>query len=224
MWVKLIIASCMNLFKRFLGWGAFRAPDPKRISAREEWYRQHLGAYKGVFHPTDSTMPHIDVYAMPPREGRDFWTYITGGISDETQMQSDQNAPERTEILLYMQERSDWAAELLQMIALYPFRFGEGLDVFHTIDIGEPVLKESTLESVLMTPCDNEDEAFNSILLQGERVVFLTMIFITKTERAFAIEHSSQELYELLKKSIGLIHTDLSRKSVVDFRVNRDEG
>ena len=55
-------------------------------------------------------------------------------------------------------------------------------------------------------------------------VVFLTAIFITKGERAFAIERSSQKLYELLRESVGVIHANLYRKSVVGFTVNADEG
>ncbi len=52
------------------------------IEERERVYDEIFGPSKMVYHEVLPLVPHIDVYCRPPNGKRDFFTFVTGGMSD----------------------------------------------------------------------------------------------------------------------------------------------
>src|SRR5262245_19297927 len=77
------------------------------IKERERVYEQMFGPMDGVYDDTfPGLVPHIDVYVHPPGvAGRDFYTLVTGGMSD-LRMKLPPDAvdklPRRAEIIFYL--------------------------------------------------------------------------------------------------------------------------
>src|SRR5262245_32539318 len=71
----------MNPFKKLFSSRGADAP----LSHLENIYTHCLGEISSVFHETQDRGSHVDVYRFNPRNGRDFVTYITGGISRRAQ-------------------------------------------------------------------------------------------------------------------------------------------
>lgn len=74
---------------------------------------------------------------------------------------------------------------------------------------------QSSPESVLRVPCDRQLAVNPQWISGGQTTAPLTIILITKTERAFAIEHGSPNLYARLQRAVEIVHTDVNRPSVV---------
>jgi hypothetical protein len=89
----------MGIFDKLFGSRKPTAPtDPDRES-REQLYSEVFGPIASVFHETAQRGAHIDVYKFEPREGRQYFTYVTGGMStlDQPGMTGQQMA--RTELV-----------------------------------------------------------------------------------------------------------------------------
>jgi Suppressor of fused protein (SUFU) len=75
------------------------------IEKREAAYQQMFGKYALVYDDEfPGLVPHIDVYVYEPSVGRDFYTLVTGGMSDlPMNVPGDvPKAPRRTEIVFYL--------------------------------------------------------------------------------------------------------------------------
>ena len=61
------------------------------LEARERHYQKFFGPLtRHVVHSTDVKPVHIDIYQFEPIQGRSYWTLVTGGMSNERQLDPDQ--------------------------------------------------------------------------------------------------------------------------------------
>jgi hypothetical protein len=190
------------------------------LEAREQHYQRFFGAItEPVIHSTDIKPVHIDVYQFRPTEGRQFWTLITSGMSNERQIEPE-DCPEymspRAEILMYVPKPQGWMFFVLKGLAEMPFEVSTCLHWWHTVPNGMPMTATpSLLTSFFFVPPYFEADGFTDLQLDGDKVDFLWMIPITEAEREFAVKHGS----EALERKFGEINlsqvVDESRKSVV---------
>jgi len=52
------------------------------VELREKVYEELFGKSDTVFHEVIRLVPHVDVYKFQPTTARDFFTFVTGGMSD----------------------------------------------------------------------------------------------------------------------------------------------
>jgi len=104
---------------RLIKYGDGDAPKPEigfleestlaNTEDRERIYSELFGEADTVLHELLPLIPHIDVYRFPPSGKRDFFTFVTGGMSDLPM-----NAPpelgadyRRAELIFYSTENRD---------------------------------------------------------------------------------------------------------------------
>lgn len=197
-------------------------PEPFHsfLDIREAHYQRFFGPLtEKVMHSTDVKPVHVDIYQFAPTTERQFWTLITGGMSDIQQIGpedcAEHQAP-RAEILMYVPSPQGWMFNVLKALAEMPFDDDTYLHWWHTIPNGMPMTaKPSLLTSYFFMPPYFEDEQFGGLQLDGDAVDFLWMVPITEAEREFAVAHGSQALENRMRDA-NLAHVlDESRKSIV---------
>jgi hypothetical protein len=156
-------------------------------------------------HSTDDVIPHIDIYQFDARQDHDWWTLVTGGMSDNTQFVPDgypEYVSKRLEILMYVEEPKPWMFDVLKGLAEMPLEEKTFLHWWHTVPNGKPMTAEpSLLTNFFFLPPYFEEPKFDSLHLDGEKVDFLWMIPITEAEREYAIQNGGQALEELFEES-----------------------
>jgi len=190
------------------------------LEAREQHYQRFFGELTHkIMHSTDIQPVHIDIYQFEPTPERDFWTLITGGMSDERQISPedcDSDMAPRAEIIMYAAEPQNWMFSVMKGLAEMPFTDETYLHWWHTVPNGMPMTATpSLLTSFFFLPAYFENEEFNSLRLDGDGVDFLWMIPITEAERAFAIEQGSDALDGVLREKMHSHVIDESRESYV---------
>lgn len=153
------------------------------IMKREEVYCGLFGEMEHVWHERVPEDPHIDIYCFKPDHGdRDFFTLVSGGMSDR-RMNVPLGAPtelfpRRTEMIFYCSEpRTDYA-KLVNRVAHYPFEretwFGQG----HTMETGAvSLLEDPGMDSLLFIPTPViPDRSLQTVLQLGDDSVGLLWI------------------------------------------------
>ena len=166
----------------------------KNISDREDVYRKLFGDMQHVWHETKPGVPHIDIYCFKKgHAGRDFFTLVTGGMSDVEIDIPDSLPPElqrrRVELVFYCDLPETKYAELLQSLAHYPFKnrtwFGPG----HTMETDDVALLEDQDVNALLflpTPVIPDDSLPIRLQFEDEPVTLLWVVPITTEECALA--------------------------------------
>jgi hypothetical protein len=148
------------------------------------------------------------VLEMGPGPRTEAWTYVSVGAGC-----TEPKDGRRLEFVLCAREPSERFVELVTMVAYYHLS-GETLDVGHTFSIGQPWLRGSTLDCVLVSlpyPFGPELEVFD----RGEhhaRILWLTPI--TSAERAFG-KRAGAEALETRLEEAGIDILDPMRAGVV---------
>jgi hypothetical protein len=172
------------------------------IEQREAHYTRFLGPLdQKVMHSTDIKPVHVDIYTFAPTSERDFYTLITGGMSDVRQnIPDDWECAPRAEIMLYTKEPKGWMYNVLKGLAEMPSDDDTFLSYRHTIPNGQPMTAEpSLLTSFFMSPVFGERDGFTPLLLDEDAVDVLLLIPITEGERALAVDQGSDALLALFR-------------------------
>ena len=189
------------------------------LEARERHYKRFFGPLtQNVVHSTDVKPVHIDIYQFAPTSQRPYWTLITGGMSDERQIQPencDDYMSPRAEILMYVRGPQEWMFNVLKGLAEMPFEKGTCLHWWHTIPNGMPMTAKPSLLTSFFLPPYFEPPGFTEFTLDGDRVDFLWMIPITEAERQYAVKHGSQELEKRFEDAELSPVVDESRRSLL---------
>lgn len=119
------------------------------INIRESHYEKYFGPMSNsVMHSTDNKFPHIDIYQFPPNSERNYWTLITGGMSDCRQ-NFPKDKPEyisnRAEIIMYVSEPQGWMFNVLKGLAEMPSEDNTFLHWWHTVPNGMPMTATPSL-------------------------------------------------------------------------------
>jgi hypothetical protein len=187
---------------------------------REAHYQEHFGPLtEPVMRSRDGKVPTVDVYSFRPNDVRDYWTFITSGMSDVPQSLPE-GTPEifarRTELLMYATESAPWRLFALKLLAEYPFEQGTWIHAWHSVDVGAPLSPESSLSALFLLPPAMEDpQRFDRLEIAGERVNILWVVPITAAEQAFALERGPQALEEILFEADFDQLLDTGRDSLV---------
>ena len=174
------------------------------LEIRESHYERNFGPIsEPVMHSTDDAEPHIDIYQFRPTGERDYWTLITGGMSNSRQSLPP-GAPEkmapRAELMMYVREPKPWMFRVLKELAEYPFKEETFLHWWHTVPNSGPAAPEASLLSAvfLLPPYLEEFETFSGLEIDGDRVDMLWVVPITSAELAYAEEKGNSALDDLL--------------------------
>ncbi len=203
-----------------------RHPDKKRsmpgltefstlpyIEKREAAYEQMFGKYALVYDDEfPGLVPHIDVYVHEPSVGRDFYTLVTGGMSDLPMKLPDgapAGMPRRTEIVFYLpadQEPKREYVSFLRTSARFVYDYQTWLTWGHTIPNGDPpkpIFDGAPFVSVLfLFPLFKPDNQLaEQLVLDNDPVHFLWIVPLTAAEQRYKMEHGTEALQEAFNRA-----------------------
>src|SRR5438445_3910257 len=86
----------------------------KLVELREKVYEELFGKSDTVFHEMIPLVPHVDVYKFQPTTARDYFTFVTGGMSDLAMASPQELGAEvrRVELVFYASEDKQEYSEL----------------------------------------------------------------------------------------------------------------
>jgi hypothetical protein len=197
--------------------GSSNAPAEWRV-LREKHYRKWLGDAENilVWHEVLPTVPHVDIHVFPPSKalGRDYYTLITSGMSDERMMlpKGVDKQHARAEIIFYVandetkshQNAKPWYAQAISFYAHFPFDYKTWLAASHTLPNGNPpsrIVENSSLTTAFFLPAIFEGEEFSETLRLGsDRVNFLWLTFLSDKETELKLKYGYDKLVERCDK------------------------
>lgn len=161
------------------------------IGKREDALVSIFGPMKHVWHEKTEEDPHIDIYCFPPgHAGRDFFTLVTGGMSDRVMNVPPElppDYPRRIELVFYCAEPRTEYAEFVKRLAHYPFDENTWFGIGHTMETASiSLLGCSEISALLFIPSPIlPDESLPDILrIDGDPVTLMWVVPITKAECA----------------------------------------
>ncbi len=171
-----------------------------------------------VMHSTNVKPVHIDVYTFKPSSARPYYTLLTGGMSDLRQNipVKFSNLSPRAEIMTYAHEVKGWMQNVLKGLAEMPWDDNTFLHWYHSVPNGKPMTAEpSELTAFFFVPPYREDQNFNPMIVEGDKVDFLVMIPITQRELNFKREHGAKALIDVFDQNNFDYIINEARKSFV---------
>lgn len=191
--------------------------DAGWLRRRERFYARALGPPRepAVYHWEDDLDPHIDVYAHRGTPARSDEVLITGGMSDRAMPGSTAVPawPRRVELLVRMRRTEDWAAALLREIAAMPFRHELPLRAGAVIEGSREIRPGSLLRHAMLVSATAE-EGLDGFLVEGERVEFLAVVFLTEPEFHATFDRGPIEVFGRLRAA-GAVLLDPGRASAI---------
>lgn len=161
---------------------------------RSQMFEAVLGPSDMLFH-SPVGVPHIDVERYPPKDYREFWCYVTNGMSDFPQILPD-GSTFRSEISCCARSESAIWPELLRVLGTFPFRASTFLHLYHTIPFPKGVGDQRFTYVMTIPPFLLSDLAKCCFL--GEPLLVMSLIRITEAERNLAVKQSSSILVDML--------------------------
>lgn len=210
--------------------GAPEAPV-EWVAEREQFYGRFFGECQHVIHELLPLIPHIDIYVYPPQSKRDFYTLITGGMSD-CPMKTPQGVPvEGQRIELYMRvptletsaplsTQHSWEINGLRFLSRFPFEHNTWFGPMHTMPNGqpsEPIVPGSQLTTMLFMPAAFEAKDFTEGVTysDGTRASFLWIDFLTDAECEYKLKHGGNAIFDLFDKHKHPRVTNINRQSYI---------
>lgn len=181
-------------------------PLPSRRAEREAAYTRIFGPVEHVHHEVGPSAQHIDVYVFARSDGeRPFWTLATGGMSDRAQPTASDPVMQRLELVLHTRNATPALAELLRLMAHYPFETGNALEGWHTAPIGsiaEQVLGTARFPYLffLAAMLGADNDLVGAMEWNGSPLSPLMVMPITEPEFAFLQQHGSEALLAHFKE------------------------
>jgi hypothetical protein len=175
------------------------------VRRREDVYELLFGRYDTVYHSPADVHPRIDAYVHPPTTDRDFFTLVTGGMSD-TEMSAPPGAPRRAELVTYTDSKPRMQlAQKIVGLAAMPRDQDTWLGWGHSSDCG-PIAPSSKLEVLLLlTPPLEPDALLGSYLeIEAEPVDLFWAFPITAAERDYKAERGTAALMSLFTDGVQM--------------------
>jgi len=189
------------------------------VNARDKHYRKFIGNFSRVLHTiAEDKRPFIDIYEIPPQKGRYFWTYITSGMSDTAQnvdLEQGGKITDRTELIIYTNEKSIWARKVLYNIAYYPFLHNTFVNYASTIEFDFPFIEESDLKNAILLDTKVEEKGLHEFELEGKKVNFLRVLPISDNELKYKEKNGLNSLLNKFSEAQMDFIVNISRKSVL---------
>jgi len=197
-----------------------------RLAAeREKIYPSLFGKEWRVVSEPAEEGPPIDVYLFAPGgqtgEERDFFTLVTGGLSDERMKLPEGSPFRRAELVLYVDEPSERHVALLLWLASLPLVqektwYGPGTTMTNG-NPPQPIFDGSSLDCYLfLYPIVADDaKVHERLTLEGDPTALLWVVPITSAERQFIIDRQLPAFLDVLNKNEHPFWLDEGRKSYV---------
>ncbi|MFN3149638.1 suppressor of fused domain protein [Bremerella sp.] len=189
---------------------------------REKVYVEMFGENDTVLHELVPFVPHVDVYRFPPNDKRDFFTYVTGGMSDLPMNSPEELGPgyRRAEIVFYAKESRDEYPELLRTMAHFPHDNNSWLHYWHTFPNGqppEPLFESPTLDTMFFMPSilSPDSTLEERLVLDSDPVSLLWLVPITTAECELKLEQGTEALLDLFQEQQHPFLFDVDRRSYV---------
>ena len=171
---------------------------------REHQYSEFFGESDVVLHEMLPLIPHIGVYRFPPTEKRDFFTYVTGGMSDLPMNAPPELGPDyrRAELVFYSTECRDDYPEFLRRMAHFVHDNNTWLHWGHTMPNGqppEPLFGTGNLDTLLFMPSIvNPDSSIgDSLKIESDPVQLIWCVPITTAECQLKLDAGTDALYDV---------------------------
>jgi len=192
--------------------------DRKR---RERVYDELFGPSETVYHEVGFDLPHVDVYTCPPGySGRDFYTLVTGGMSDLSMRVPRGVSANRAELVMYVSEPKEVYLKILRFLAHFPHDhrtwFGHG----HTFPNGQPpqpYFESSVLDTILFLDSIVRPDATleQRLKIEKDPVHLLWVVPITTAESELKLQKGTNALLDLFDRYDHPFVLDEKRRSFV---------
>jgi hypothetical protein len=176
----------------------------KEMEERERIYGELFGESDTVYHELLPLIPHIDVYRFPPSDKRDFYTFVTGGMSDIPM-----NAPaelgqeyRRIELVFYAADDKPQYSEFLRCLAHFAHDNRTWLHWGHTMPNGnppEPLFEDGPLDSIFFMPSivKPDSKLGERLRIESDPVNLVWCVPITTAECQLKLDEGTDALYDL---------------------------
>jgi hypothetical protein len=173
---------------------------------REQVYQSLFGPIQQIHDDRGGAVPPIKVYVFGPGPGgRDFFTLVTGGMSDlpmHLPPDAPARVPTRLELILYAREPKPEYIEGLRTTARFPHDYQTCLGWGHTIPNGQPpspIFQGSKLTGILLvqSPLSPDRNLSEKLILEDEPVEILWLVPLTTAELVFKRDHGTEKLLDL---------------------------
>lgn len=191
-----------------------------QLRNRESEYIQTFGEPLEVNHQLNPVVPHIDVYVFAPREPYDFYTLVTGGMSDRPMQTPSADTPRRCELVLYVEEPKPIYIKLLRYLASIPSEQDTWFSAGSTMTNGQPpqpIFEDSMLDCyVFLVPqLEGHNDLHTRLTIGDEGVFPLWVVPITQAECELIRDKGMQHFGIALSKNEHSLVLDESRQCYV---------
>lgn len=221
--------------------GEWTAPESyaENCELIEEHLEPVFGEAPNVMHEIISDLVHLDVLVYPPNDTRDFWVYVTSGMSDLRMSVPPDLDPKdlgRSELMIAlprewgdairdMDAQSDdadliyWPIGFMKWLARYPHEASVWFADGHTIPNGaemEPFVPGSGLTGAFLTYSTLlPDDRLRLLLPDGDYLNFYGIILLHTDEMNFKLKKGADSLLEKFQSAGVNEVVDLKRPSVI---------
>jgi len=225
----------------------FRPPEAGADHVEEltGFLEEFLGQNSFVWHEIVSDKVHIDVLAFSPSTGRNFWTFVTSGMSDlpmeVPEAVQDPKAVSYSELVIslpadWFETDEDgsipdrvlrdgeryWPIRELKWTARFPHEYGTWIWLGHSIpngDPAEPFADNTTMSGVVLLPLITwPEEKLSFRRSDGERVNFLGIYPVYDDEMRLKLERGTEALETAFAGARVTEVLDISRQSAARKR------
>lgn len=203
-----------------------QSPEPVEAAivakeeARDLVYEGMFGERSHVYNEKPGKSPHVDVFTYPPQNGRDFFTLVTGGMSDRamTLPEDMEGIPRRVELILYCSEPKDEYLEGLRELARFVHDQDTWIGFGLTIPNGDPprlIWGSKHLNTLLLMPTivRPDNNLLKSLQIGGDAVQFVWLVPISKGEADLHAEEGFGALLDVFEKQRHPVVFDPNRGS-----------
>jgi len=189
-----------------------RKPKPA-YEARVVHYISYLGVPSDIHARQILDNIAFGVYEFGPQSNRQFWTYVTSGMSEIGQGTSSKKV--FTELLFYCKDQSLWAIDLLMKLSTYPVEYDEFFSSGDTLPLAGPIRPNSKLTSLLLLEPSLENPDFRFMDILGKPVGILWVLPITEKELELIMSSGNLNFSKLISREQPLDLLDLNRNSLL---------
>jgi Suppressor of fused protein (SUFU) len=176
------------------------AEEPDFVEQRELAYERLMGReYEFVYHDSEPTVPHVDVYVFAPTDDEEYFTLITGGMSDLRMRVPDdlESETRRAELVMFVDEPNEVLANVMRGLAHYPHDNKTWFDFGHTIPWKEPLVPGSKLNTIFLANTEvGGGEVGDDLVIDGDRVKLFQVAGITSVECEFKLREGAKALID----------------------------
>jgi hypothetical protein len=173
---------------------------------------RHLGAIDSVVHERVSDQTHLDIFVVPSRPKRNFYTLVTAGMSAKP-MNSPQAGARFLELMLclppswpmqedaWRAETNGWPIRWLTTLARLPHQYGSWLWFSHTVPNGDPpqpIANTRFTGFIILPPVTVPQEFWKLRRVAGEAISFLAAFPLYDEEIRLKLDRGADALMHRL--------------------------